>query len=105
MLTAVNRRAAPAAQSPTGVGHDVFVTGCRWGAQSMDYKVRVAAATPREWTPPIGHRSVSQPPGAAKPPPIPWRVGVAKLETGSAVLRRAGAEAWIVSMVNVDGLE
>ena len=38
-------------------------------------------------------------------PPIPWRVGVAKLETGSAVLRRAGAEAWIVSMVNVDGLE
>jgi hypothetical protein len=27
VLTAVKRRAAPAAQSPTGVGHDVFVTG------------------------------------------------------------------------------
>jgi hypothetical protein len=40
-----------------------------------------------------------------KAPPSPWRVGVAKLETGSAVLTQTGADARIISMVNPDGFE
>ena len=40
-----------------------------------------------------------------KAPPSPWRVGVAKLETGSAVLTRTGADTRIVSTVNPDGFK
>jgi hypothetical protein len=40
---------------------------------------------------------------AARRPRTPWQVGVARL--GSAVLRRSGADARIVSMVNPDGFE